>query len=313
MGAIYGGAFLNISADMSSDSSGGCFNDFSTTQDGMLGKSFYVANQLSDGRNSSLWIWDTESHESLTSGSPVIDAVQTAPLASRAWVCQERCLSQRVLHFTSSQVVWECRRGYRSEDKLRTFPLDLASASGHLIQRSEDERPESDRILAWYRDIVQNSYSGRLLSNDADRLPALSGLARYFSRWLSHKYIAGLWFSSPLALMYGLAWRRENESYTRPASFPHPTWSWAAVNSAVAWPDTFEIVNKAVVQLPVPEHSVDFLGSRVCTPLTLEGYLGRARVWPSRLGLTRNSVCKRVGGVFIGFESSLLKKEWTPF
>ncbi len=45
------------------------------------------------------------------------DVIQ-APLNERAWVLQERVLSQRAPHFTESQVYFECRRGFLSESML---------------------------------------------------------------------------------------------------------------------------------------------------------------------------------------------------
>jgi hypothetical protein len=37
------------------------------------------------------------------------------PLNTRAWVLQERMLSQRICHFTRSQVIWECSESWACE------------------------------------------------------------------------------------------------------------------------------------------------------------------------------------------------------
>lgn len=35
-------------------------------------------------------------------------SISNAPLSKRAWVCQERLLSPRILHFGATQMSWEC-------------------------------------------------------------------------------------------------------------------------------------------------------------------------------------------------------------
>lgn len=46
--------------------------------------------------------------------------LELAPLNTRGWVLQERALSTRTLHFTKTQVYWECGEGIRCE---RLFKL----------------------------------------------------------------------------------------------------------------------------------------------------------------------------------------------
>lgn len=43
------------------------------------------------------------------------DDVEGSVLASRGWVFQERALSRRTIHFTSTQLYWECGHGVRCE------------------------------------------------------------------------------------------------------------------------------------------------------------------------------------------------------
>ena len=43
------------------------------------------------------------------------DAVDQSPLSQRGWVTQERLLPPRILHFTNSQIMWECRSQTESE------------------------------------------------------------------------------------------------------------------------------------------------------------------------------------------------------
>lgn len=45
-----------------------------------------------------------------------------SPLSKRAWTLQERLLSQRTIHFTTSRVIWECQSKLETEDLLVLGP-----------------------------------------------------------------------------------------------------------------------------------------------------------------------------------------------
>jgi hypothetical protein len=47
--------------------------------------------------------------------------VEEAELSTRGWVFQERALSRRIIHFTQTQLYWECGEGIRSETLNRLF------------------------------------------------------------------------------------------------------------------------------------------------------------------------------------------------
>lgn len=62
---------------------------------------------------------DGDGSRSLLYVAEAIDNFQThvedAELNTRAWVLQERALSRRTIHFTSTQVYWECGQGVHCE------------------------------------------------------------------------------------------------------------------------------------------------------------------------------------------------------
>lgn len=62
--------------------------------------------------------------------------VELAPLNTRGWVLQERALSRRTLHFTQTQVYWECGKGVHSE---RLFKL-----SKYVLFATPLSRPSSN-------------------------------------------------------------------------------------------------------------------------------------------------------------------------
>ena len=48
--------------------------------------------------------------------------LQHSPLSQRAWCLQERLLSPRIIHFTQSRAIWECRTRFETEDLLVLGP-----------------------------------------------------------------------------------------------------------------------------------------------------------------------------------------------
>lgn len=169
------------------------------------------------------------------------------PLSKRAWTLQERMLPHRILHFASDQTYFECNHSFVSEDGF--------SMSGRYLSLYPDEREAGYQEIArlsrhsmnhqlWY--LLLETFTGRALTVDSDRLPAISGLARLFEtrlRELSRRnkvqYLAGLWSDS---LIEGLGWqvigigRTRGKQWSPPPPMPSPgsrdywapSWSWAS-------------------------------------------------------------------------------------
>jgi hypothetical protein len=47
--------------------------------------------------------------------------VEQSALSKRGWIFQERALSRRIIHFTATQVYWECGRGIRCETLTKMY------------------------------------------------------------------------------------------------------------------------------------------------------------------------------------------------
>jgi hypothetical protein len=71
--------------------------------------------------------------------------INNAPAASRGWICQERLLSPRVLHYTSAQLYFECRFHLIAEEGL---PVDLLTRPRtlRLLQHSAHFRDKGCRF-----------------------------------------------------------------------------------------------------------------------------------------------------------------------
>ncbi len=151
------------------------------------------------------------------------------PLLQRAWVYQERRLSRRMVHFTRTQLVWECQRHTEGED-------------GAIIDGEEDQEEtallhtadSSPRILAWQETV--SDYSGLKLTFETDRLPAIAALvAEEMLMRPNDTYMAGMWKQT---LLHDILWTRYmpiqkiSEAGRRPESIT-PSWSWASVEAQV--------------------------------------------------------------------------------
>jgi len=197
--------------------------------------------------------------------------VDDAPINKRAWVLQERLIAPRVLHFCQDQIAWECWEKDCIESRPDGLPL-LQLKAGSILDGSRlkgmvprldgkalremrldktkaGKRVDLDEHLLtaipslycyelWKR--VVEVYSKTRLTKSADKLIALAGIAKIFSRRIlngkDEDYIAGMWRRH---LESQLLWRvdpaLENGSYDfhsdRPTYYRAPSFSWAAVDT----------------------------------------------------------------------------------
>jgi hypothetical protein len=236
MHEVYASSYLTLAATGSGNSSGGLYftaeppQHFTTVV--LEGDEFpvFMANQSYENHISfhDYYRLSAEEHRR---------RVRTHPLLTRGWIFQERMLSWRVLHFTRTELAWECRESSACEcgyTWLRFsgkcwFP---ASHAGEYI-----------RLGPWH-DYVKE-YSNLRLTNDGDRLQALAGIARAVhgnnlattkhGDKLDIKYYAGLWSCD---LAQDLLWFRDlelNPQSTRPNRWCAPSWSWASILGAVSY------------------------------------------------------------------------------
>ncbi|KAI0120135.1 heterokaryon incompatibility protein-domain-containing protein [Nemania sp. FL0031] len=233
MGFIYQNSVLTISANLKDDGSGGCFNKRSVPHDllpmkvreNIKVRSIQITTEKSGGQTSTLLF-----HYERQSSDPA--PLKASPLEDRGWIFQERVLSPRTIHFTPSQVVWECREMYKLEDMLpNPVPGHKGTRSALIGQR---RRAALDVVDYWYREIVCSDYSRRIFTVPADRLVAIAGLARAWQPIIGDEYIAGIWRSS---MAFGLCWIRDQSRtlVLAAAERRYPTWTWASHDGFVAW------------------------------------------------------------------------------
>lgn len=214
-----------------------------------------------------------------------VDPVEKEPLNKRGWTLQERYLAPRTVHYGKDQIFLECGCGMIAEDGSRFESYFSKESLLHHEKKNSsywsESRFTSDgpkkfpcdmKLLNRGRNgwpFVVEQFSNRKLSNASDKLPALSGIAKFLARESNDIYLAGIW---KRYIFQDLLWRvspydddttvwinkeyiRESESVrsckrqstvTFPCSYRAPSWSWAALDGPV----------KFETPLGIPRHAI---------------------------------------------------------
>ena len=147
-------------------------------------------------------------------------------LSDRGWTFQEHALSQRIVHFTESELIWECRTEMVSEDG---HPI---RDNCHSMIQEFQEKVHEDPVSSW-RFLIR-AYSSRRLTYTKDKLPAIAGLADRFQQQTGYQYLAGVWKETlPIDLIWS-SWGWE-EADRPPRILEGPSWSWTSIDGGIAF------------------------------------------------------------------------------
>ncbi|KAJ4138747.1 hypothetical protein NW768_002619 [Fusarium equiseti] len=277
MAAIYQNAYLVIGADMSPNAEGGFLN----VQGGGFNDNGWpiatVDNNIIYARS------EHRGNNNYQGPHPL----ESDPLSKRAWTLQEQILSSRMVHFTSKEIVWECKSALCCE----CLQLDRQGATEKSLLSLRALMDTSDpfpaRFRTWYLLIDQVAY--RSLTKPEDLLPCLSGIAQHFQNSGAGAYLAGLWRED---LLMGLLWSSGRPDLSsRAVPYRGPSWSWASIDqikypygssSVFAIPDnTFKKIYARIIEAKCTPVGKDRLGAvsggwlSVAAPLLeLEGDMG---------------------------------------
>lgn len=238
----------------------------------------------------------------------------------RSWVLQERLLAARVIHWCEDQIAFECRRLDRAEcrpeglpnlqikagqlfdqarlkamDSMagrRLYKLRLEASQGILNPSSvawkmEQINPKLFIYEVWKR--IVEIYTRLEITNQSDRLIALSGIARMMAATLEadgtkDQYVAGMWKNH---LESQLLWYVNDDkekstdknplANTRPKTYRAPSFSWASVETTrgVTFPETTDqniLVELQLVRL-IYKTEIDMYGILTDAYLVLKGLL----------------------------------------
>ena len=221
MGSIYQNSYVTISATNSGDGSGRCLAErrkpVKIPFENTLKKEFALRARR---------ILDHHPKDNLDGGP----ARPIGPLSHRAWALQEVVLSTRVLHYTATELLFECKTSYRCEcaPDRRACPTTPS-----LIPKAVASKDTNAVWDVWQR--IVEKYSARDLTVGSDKLPAISGIASKIRKATHSDYMAGLWRGN---LASDLLWSASSPVSTTAARFALETWrapsfSWASLDTAV--------------------------------------------------------------------------------
>lgn len=224
MASVYGNAHVVIGADSAADSSQGFLDDTSSMNDDRTYSQIarFVDEEVDIYMTESPFHWNPCSlfskvgHEFEHRWGA---RAAVSPLSTRAWAFQEQLLARRMLHFTSFEVIWECKAGFSCECTELEESTSGVTSDDWLLS---NKRQMYDQ---WY-DAV-DVISERRLTHETDRLPCLSGLAALMQENGAGNLLAGLWEDD---LILALCWGIQSSSM-RLYPPQAPSWSWASLEA----------------------------------------------------------------------------------
>jgi hypothetical protein len=275
MADIYSNSYCNLAATSSKDCDGGLIK--ARNPDDL--KPTLVQTHWEDIESETLHLIDTEI---------VVKDVDKAPLNRRGWVLQERYLSPRTLHFGRNQLFWECYQGISSEAYPSGFlsgcfmmlpKKDLAAFNLGASQTDSQHSGHSQAVYDYWCSLVEVFTLCSLTQQD-DKLPAISGLARRIASLTSDEYVVGLWKAK---LPSQLLWAPEKNPGSRLETYVGPSWSWVSIDGGVSAGNR-EKPEEGPVPLigdlsPTINYETDDIYSRVVSAVLRV----RARLYPAML------------------------------
>jgi hypothetical protein len=175
------------------------------------------------------------------------------PVGLRAWCLQESILSPRALVFASYTLQYHCNAGITNvggaispwtPETGKRFPrsfFDISPAENSPLATNDTEWYELRK--KWWSNLAD--YTHRSVTNPADKLVALSGVAQQCQSVYQTRYLAGLWEDT---FLKDLLWSTGPliPPCRRPEKYRAPSWSWAAIDGPIRDFDGYTTRSKCV-------------------------------------------------------------------
>ncbi|KAF2122240.1 heterokaryon incompatibility protein-domain-containing protein [Lophiotrema nucula] len=184
------------------------------------------------------------------------------PYFQRGWTYQEFYLSNRLLVFYRSSVLWRCHENSYREGSSK--PISVFNFLPGYINEHDLLHALGWPRFSSYANLV-NEYNSRRLSYDTDALHAFTGILNRLMDIFSGGFLQAL---PELYFDIALLWqsfkplrRRQSQSH----QYPLPSWSW------VGWDGILETDWSFVIESPMiqdPEHGAFGKGPVVTLPIT---------------------------------------------
>ncbi|KAJ4986122.1 heterokaryon incompatibility protein [Stagonosporopsis vannaccii] len=229
MAEVYGNARCTLAALSSKNSSEGCRINPSV-QTSL--RSPYIELEVEMYRTNRIRIFSKkpESWIEEFNGQPSrADGETDSPLRTRAWVLQEKELSNCTIYFARGQLLWE-NGPHKATAQVpwQDIKPETQSETPRLMQENLHRQIVGAQQYPWY-ELVED-YTSRSLTVATDKLVAFSGLAKRFGGGRK-QYCAGIWNTDlPAALL----WQVKDYTATRPA-YLAPSWSWASLMGSITY------------------------------------------------------------------------------
>jgi hypothetical protein len=174
------------------------------------------------------------------------------PVGLRAWCLQESALSPRALVFSSYTLQYHCNAGITNvggavspwtPETEKRFPKPFFEMSStEALPAVMEDKEWYELRKKWWRNLTD--YTHRSVTNPADKLVALAGVAQQCQRIYCTQYLAGLWED---ALLKDLLWSSSHRTEPpRPETYRAPSWSWAAIDGPVGDIDGYTTRSKCI-------------------------------------------------------------------
>lgn len=286
MGSVYKNAYVTLAATWAADGSGGL--------DSIRPSCNWIKFPCDGSDEAQGHMWFTDA-----SWTSELD-LDKAPLNSRGWVFQEKMLSRRIIHFASSQVIWECKKrfvGEEFDDTLHFTSRTLEPSQfwvdadkichvGPLpierINEVGDEGYPRSHIDAFYHCWRSSAhyYCTRQFTKASDRLIALLGIVRVVAEQTGLRCVDGHWDDGSWRFVRELMWFPKGQRTMSLLSDDKPSrlcssWSWASLEGPIehyfpsigAWKD-HDLKNcnlyleaiESQIQVPWPSHPLKVSG-----------------------------------------------------
>jgi hypothetical protein len=251
MSTIYSNCWINIAADSGESAEDGCFM---TRDPDTIKPLIFNMPDTTDALMPVATVSDTTDASTPVATAPEENArlvfrrdfwthsLINTPLFKRGWVHQERLLSRRILRFSTKQLFWECQALRACETFPRGIPQGMRTESVPFSTQEVRNDPSWRRGLHVWFDIVE-SYSMASITNPADKLAAISGVAESACRASGTGYVAGLLENS---LPISLYWKRGGLSVLKVAQYRAPSWSWASCDGWIRFPQDLNVRGEAL-------------------------------------------------------------------
>ncbi|KAH8591985.1 heterokaryon incompatibility protein-domain-containing protein, partial [Bisporella sp. PMI_857] len=235
MSEIYGGSICNIAASSSVDSAAGALAVRDISLELVRPCVFPAA-------------WSNHEPHVLYPKSFWQDSLHHTPLIQRAWVVQEILLAPRIVYLHERQLFWECYQMRACEGFPGGIPIDSEAQTTERVLLSGIKAPVLEefgrQIFPFERSIIPDRnfiiemarnfwiktirhYNSCQLTNQKDKLIALSGVTKPLETLLDDICPAGLWAKQ---FVPQLLWKISPATgpIIRLTASSVPSWSWAS-------------------------------------------------------------------------------------